>query len=84
MSTIQFNGEFLLTVTSALLTAYFINKGSPMLPMTVKFLFMPLVIAYIVLRFINWFSMYMNLKGQGQINYVSDKAYGELNNMNYI
>ena len=84
MSQTQFGLEYIVSVCSALLTAYIMQQGSPNAPVVVKFLLLPLLSAYLSLRSMNFLFPQLNAIGNMGQNYFDNRVLGMINAANYI
>lgn len=84
MPSTTFNSEYVVSVVSALLSAYLIQQGTPNMSPLIKFFLVPLLVAYLVLSMINWLAPGLNRTGHKISMYVENKTLGNLNNTSYV
>ena len=84
MEETQFNLGYIISVSTALLAAYIMQRGTPSAPAVVKFLLIPLVTAYLTLQMVNFLFPHLNELGRMINNYIDNRVLGGINNSNYI
>lgn len=84
MDQTQFTLEYIVSVGTALLSAYIMQRGSPAAPAFIKFLLIPMLVAYITLKIVNTLFPRMNEIGRTLQNYVDNRVLGRINNTNYL
>jgi antibiotic biosynthesis monooxygenase (ABM) superfamily enzyme len=84
MSQTKFSLEYIVSVSVALMTAYLMQKGSPNAPAVVKFLLLPLLSAYLILRTMNFLFPHLNEIGNMGQNYFDNRVLGTINAANYV
>ena len=84
MDQTQFTLEYIVSVSTALLSAYIMQRGSPDAPAFIKFLLIPMLVAYITLKIVNTLFPKMNEIGRILQNYTDNRVLGGINNTNYL
>lgn len=84
MTAQTFNLEYIITVIVALITAFLLRQTQMNLPVPVTAYIIPLIMAYISMKIINWLFPHLIAFGNKIYDYTTDKTYDKINNMNYI
>ncbi len=79
-----FNLEYIISLFIALLSSYFVHKGSPNLNPFITFFLVPFLVAYLTLIIINNVFPSINRFGRNVKYYVEDRTMGEINEMGYV
>ncbi len=80
----EFNLEYIITISVALYAVYLVSSGSPNINPFITYLLLPLLVAYISMAIINNIWPGINRWGRRVYRYTEDKALSEINNTGYI
>jgi len=84
MAETQFSFEYIVSVSVALFSAYIMQRGASDAPAVIKFMIIPLVVAYVTLQIANYLFPQMNAVGQKVGNYFDNRVLGGINDANYV
>ena len=84
MNDTQFNLAYILSVSAALYSAFLIQSGTPQVPVAIKFFLIPLLVAYVTLKVLQFLFPHMNEFYQKLENYFDNRVLGMINSTNYI
>jgi hypothetical protein len=84
MSETSFNLEYIISASLALLSAYLLNAVRPDTHALLKWLLVPLLIAYVMLTLMDWMLPGLNKTGSDIHTYLGNKTLGNINSTSYV